>query len=94
MAKLKKPVKRICENPKCFKEFVALYANQRFCCAACAKAVKIARDHEAVKSTYVKKIHSRGAAPSMTLAQANELARAEGLTYGRYFNRHGYGDWF
>lgn len=41
-----------------------------------------------------RRVKGRGAKPKLSLAEANELARSEGLTYGQYYNRHGYGDWF
>ena len=90
-------LRRICENPKCFKEFIASRGNQRYCCEACSKHVqylaKKQRDFEA-RNNPSAKYKPRGTKPRISLAEANALARAEGLSYGRYYNKYGYDGWF
>lgn len=56
----------------------------KYCCKECAQMANKRR-------TARMKPRSK---PKISLAEANEMARAEGLTYGQYFNRHGYGGYF
>lgn len=41
-----------------------------------------------------KKVRGRGDKPSMSLAEVNKLARAAGLSYGKYLARNGYDGYF
>ena len=96
--KEKKKAKRhpvqICANPECSKEFIPKRLGMLYCSVRCQVRVHNQRTKEKTLIKYIRKYRPRGAKPSMSLSEVNELARAEGLSYGQYFNKHGYGDYF
>ena len=75
--------------PVCGKKFRPI-RTQVYCGGECAYKAKIRRE-EARNSEYKKYVAPtrKQKKPKLTLAQINELARAEGLNYGAYCAKHG-----
>lgn len=74
-------INRTCDM--CGKEFVAIRGNQRYCSAKCREKARAAN----IKKYQVPTKTSKK--PALSIAQINELARAEGLNYGAYCAKHG-----
>ena len=61
-------------------------ARKRYCSNECAKVSNSRLSY----SRYQELKHQKIKKDHLSIAEVNELARAEGLSYGQYFNRHGY----
>ena len=66
------------------------YDGEKCCSETCKKEFEEFREWKKKTKTH----KHRGYTPKQSLAEINELARKEGLTYGQYFNKHVYGGWF
>lgn len=56
-------------------------ARRKYCSAECRRNAEVST-----------KKRSKRKKPKLTLSQAAKLSREEGLTYGKYFEKYGYGD--
>ena len=72
--------RRTFECAFCGKDFES-DARRKYCSAECREDAK--RENQKRKKPKKAKV---------SLEQINELARKEGLTYGQYFAKYGYGD--
>lgn len=59
-------------------------SKRKYCCAKCGKA---ANNYKGKSKNKPRKTERKK--PKLTLAQINELARAEGLNYGQYVAKYG-----
>ena len=72
----------------CGKEFIN-NTGAKYCCDDCRKIANGRKNPDNPQSR-----QGRGSKPKLSLAEANALARSEGLTYGQYYNKHGYDGYF
>ncbi len=78
--------------PVCGKVFTGTNNAQKYCSAKCReKAQRISQSSrwETCGRTTDSRCKKKRK-PAKTLAEINELAKAEGLTYGKYFAKYGY----
>lgn len=59
----------------------------KYCCDLCRQSGYKAHMN-------MKVVKSRGAKPRVSLEEMAKRCTAEGLSYGHYFMKYGYGDWF
>lgn len=85
--KFKEPVDDTRTCAWCGREYHRSTGGAKYCSAECRLAAN-------GRKTYDSPLSMRGRGRSkLSLAEANALARTEGLTYGQYFNRYGYDEW-
>lgn len=62
----------------------------RYCSEKCRRKYNNRLNNERLKGIYATKPIPRGKKPKYSIAQINDKARKEGLSYGEYMTKHGY----
>lgn len=81
---------KICEE--CGKSFLANRKHGKYCCEECRREGNRRKVRESSRIYYARKKLSHAARPDggkMSLAEINQKARDEGMSYGPYVAKHG-----
>jgi len=82
---MSKKAKNTAKCPTCKMTFTKGHHNQHYCCDECARAMARAHARERDKAKAEKAKAKKKKKKEMSeLARINQLARAAGMSYGRY----------